>query len=37
MAAASGPVIGGFIINWASYNWIFGINIPIALISFGLF
>lgn len=36
LAAASGPVIGGFIINWASYNWIFGINIPIALISFVL-
>ena len=36
MAVASGPVIGGFIINWASYNWIFGINILIALISFVL-
>lgn len=36
LAAASGPVIGGFIINWASYNWIFGINILIALISFVL-
>ncbi|MEE1325209.1 MAG: MFS transporter, partial [Streptococcus sp.] len=36
LAAASGPVIGGFIIHWASYNWIFGINIPIAIISFVL-
>ena len=34
LAAAGGPVIGGVIINWTSYRWIFGINIPIAILEF---
>lgn len=34
LAAAGGPVIGGVIINWTSYRWIFGINIPIAILAF---
>lgn len=34
IAAAGGPAIGGFIINWSTYHWIFGINVPIAIISF---
>lgn len=34
LAAASGPAIGGFIINYASYHWIFGINVPIAIVAF---
>ncbi|GMA70169.1 MFS transporter [Leuconostoc litchii] len=34
LAAAAGPAIGGIIINSFSYHWIFGINIPIAIISF---
>ncbi|MGT2929508.1 DHA2 family efflux MFS transporter permease subunit [Streptococcus dentasini] len=34
IAAAGGPVIGGIIINWTSYHWIFGINVPIAVLAF---
>ncbi|NLQ33363.1 MFS transporter, partial [Streptococcus mutans] len=34
LASAGGPVIGGVIINWTSYRWIFGINIPIAILAF---
>lgn len=34
LAAAGGPAIGGFIINYESYHWIFGINVPIAVIAF---
>lgn len=34
LAAAGGPAIGGFIINCASYHWIFGINVPIAIVAF---
>ncbi|WP_165212641.1 DHA2 family efflux MFS transporter permease subunit [Streptococcus tangpeifui] len=33
IAAAGGPVIGGIIINWTSYHWIFGINVPIAVLA----
>lgn len=33
LAAAGGPVIGGLIIHLSNYRWIFGINIPIALIA----
>lgn len=34
LAAAGGPAIGGFIINYSNYHWIFGINVPIAIIAF---
>lgn len=34
LAAAGGPAIGGLIINYQNYHWIFGINIPISLIAF---
>ncbi|MBJ7540350.1 DHA2 family efflux MFS transporter permease subunit [Streptococcus sp. SL1232] len=34
LAAASGPVIGGLIIHWTTYHWIFGINVPIAILAF---
>lgn len=34
LAAASGPAIGGFIIDVSSYHWIFGINVPLSVISF---
>lgn len=33
-AAASGPAIGGFIINYSNYHWIFGINVPISIVAF---
>ena len=34
LAAAGGPAIGGFIINCSNYHWIFGINVPIAIVAF---
>lgn len=34
LAAAGGPVIGGLIIQWTTYHWIFGINVPIAILAF---
>ena len=34
LAAAGGPVIGGLIIHWTTYHWIFGINVPIAIFAF---
>lgn len=36
LAAAGGPAIGGFIINCSNYHWIFGINVPIAILAFVL-
>lgn len=34
LAAAGGPAVGGFIINCSNYHWIFGINVPIAIVAF---
>ena len=34
LAAAGGPALGGVILNWASWRWIFGINVPISLVAF---
>ncbi|MCY7179009.1 MFS transporter permease [Streptococcus gallolyticus subsp. gallolyticus] len=34
LAAAGGPVIGGLIIHLTTYHWIFGINVPIAILAF---
>ena len=34
LAAAGGPVIGSLIVHWTTYHWIFGINVPIAIIAF---
>ena len=34
LAAAGGPALGGFILNWTSWRWIFGINVPVAIIAF---
>ncbi|KLD58834.1 hypothetical protein WP50_23220 [Lactiplantibacillus plantarum] len=31
-----GPVIGGIIIKFASWHWIFWINVPVVLISIAL-
>lgn len=34
LAAAGGPPIGGIILQIASWRWIFGINIPLAILAF---
>ena len=34
LAATGGPVIGGLIVHWTTYHWIFGINIPVAIFAF---
>lgn len=34
LATAGGPVIGGLIIHLTTYHWIFGINVPIAILAF---
>ncbi|MGO2675798.1 MAG: MFS transporter, partial [Leuconostoc mesenteroides] len=33
LAAAGGPAAGGFILEYMSWHWIFGLNVPIGLIS----
>jgi EmrB/QacA subfamily drug resistance transporter len=32
ISAATGPLIGGMLIQWASWEWLFAINIPIGLL-----
>lgn len=34
LAAAGGPPIGGVILHYLNWRWVFGINIPFAIISF---
>lgn len=36
LAAAGGPPIGGIILQVASWRWIFGINVPLAILAFVL-
>lgn len=31
-AAATGPLIGGMLVEWASWPWLFAINVPIGLL-----
>ncbi|QEA59383.1 DHA2 family efflux MFS transporter permease subunit [Leuconostoc koreense] len=33
LAAAGGPAAGGFILEYMSWHWIFGLNVPIGLLS----
>ncbi|WP_217550670.1 MFS transporter [Pantoea sp. GbtcB22] len=32
ISAASGPLVGGVLIEWASWPWLFAINIPVGLL-----
>lgn len=32
ISAASGPLIGGVLIQWASWPWLFAINVPVGLL-----
>lgn len=32
ISAATGPLIGGLVIQWASWPWLFAINIPVGLL-----
>lgn len=34
VAAFSGPLVGGFLINVASWEWIFRINLPVGVVAF---
>lgn len=34
LAAAGGPPIGGIILEYASWRWVFGINVPLTIVSF---
>lgn len=34
LAAASGPAAGGIILEYTSWHWIFGLNVPIGIIAF---
>lgn len=36
ISAAAGPSVAGFIISFASWHWLFAINIPLGLVSFAL-
>lgn len=36
LSAAGGPPLGGIILQYSSWRWIFGINVPMALIAFFL-
>ncbi|MBA1392836.1 MFS transporter, partial [Lactobacillus sp. XV13L] len=33
LAAASGPAVGGAIVEYASWRWIFGINVPLSIVA----
>ncbi|HDS1118310.1 TPA: MFS transporter, partial [Pluralibacter gergoviae] len=32
VSAATGPLLGGMLIQWASWPWLFAINVPVALL-----
>src|SRR5215216_3367238 len=36
MASVAGPLLGGFIVEQASWHWIFYVNLPIGLLAFGV-
>lgn len=34
LAAAAGPALGGIILQYSSWRWVFGINVPLAILAF---
>jgi EmrB/QacA subfamily drug resistance transporter len=36
LGPASGPILGGFLIEWLSWRWAFYVNIPVGLIAFAI-
>jgi EmrB/QacA subfamily drug resistance transporter len=36
IAALAGPTLGGFLVTWASWRWIFYVNVPVGLVAFVL-
>jgi EmrB/QacA subfamily drug resistance transporter len=36
LATLVGPIVGGVLIDWQSWNWIFYINVPIGIVAFAL-
>ena len=34
IAPASGPIVGGFLVDWASWRWVFYINLPLGIATF---
>jgi EmrB/QacA subfamily drug resistance transporter len=36
VAAAIGPLLGGALVEWASWHWIFAINVPIGIVGVAL-
>jgi EmrB/QacA subfamily drug resistance transporter len=35
-ATVGGPMLGGFFVDWASWRWVFWINLPIGLLALGI-
>ncbi|WNQ08813.1 MFS transporter [Paenibacillus aurantius] len=36
MGTLSGPAVGGFLLHYVTWPWLFAINVPIGLVAFGL-
>src|ERR671937_801932 len=34
IAAVAGPTLGGFLVTWASWRWIFYVNVPVGIVAF---
>jgi EmrB/QacA subfamily drug resistance transporter len=34
IASVAGPTLGGFLVTWASWRWIFYVNLPVGIVAF---